>query len=215
MELCSILCVLIIIILLFYCFFELHYFLRMILTLALARLTKKKAHIMDLTTINSICLTNDIDTLITHMNNSRYLRELDFARVDFYERTALYKTIRNKGGGIVQGSTTIRYRRFIKPFSIFQITTKIVYWDDQSIFIEHRFIGKDEFIHAIAICKQRLINCSAEDIMDVMLSETPTHADSTEKLENGDLVRYKPDMPLEILKWNESNEISSANLRKI
>ena len=73
-----------------------------------------------------------------------------------------------------------------------------MYWDDQSIFIEHRFVGKDEFIHAIAICKQRLINCSSEEIMDIMLSETPTHADSTEKLENGDLVRYKPDMPLEV-----------------
>ena len=55
MGLCSILCIIIVIILLFYCFFELHYFLRMILTLALARLTKKKAHIMDLTTINSTC----------------------------------------------------------------------------------------------------------------------------------------------------------------
>jgi hypothetical protein len=44
------------------------------------------------------------------------------------------------------------------------------------------------------------MNCSAEEIMDIMLSETPTHADSTEKLENGDLVRYKPDMPLEVSK---------------
>jgi acyl-CoA thioesterase FadM len=132
------------------------------------------------------------------MNNSRYLRELDFARVDFYERTGLYRTIRSKGGGIVQGAATIRYRRFIKPYSIFHITTKITYWDDQSIFMEHRFVGRDSFIHAIAICRQRLINCSAEDIMDILLTETPTYATSTEKLENGELVKLKPEMPLEV-----------------
>jgi acyl-CoA thioesterase FadM len=126
------------------------------------------------------------------------LRELDFARVDFYERTSLYKTIRNKGGGIVQGAATIRYRRFIKPFSIIHITTKINYWDEQSIFMEHRFVGKDDFIHAIAICRQRLINVSADEIMESLLAETPTNASSTEKLENGELVKLKPEMPAEV-----------------
>lgn len=76
-------------------------------------------------------------------------------------------------------------------------------------------MGKDGFIHAIAICKQRLIDCSTDDIMEILLAEMPTNESSTEKLENGDLVKLKPEMPLEVLKWNESNEISSANLRKI
>lgn len=66
--------------------------------------------------------------------------------------------------------------------------------------MEHRFIGKDNFIHAIAICRQRLINCSAENIMDLLLIETPTNASSTEKLENGDLIKLKPEMPLEVNK---------------
>jgi len=59
------------------------------------------------------------------MNNARYLRELDFARVDFYERTGLYKKIRQKGGAVVQGACTIRYRRFVRPFSVFKITSKV------------------------------------------------------------------------------------------
>lgn len=132
---------------------------------------------------------------------SRYLRELDFARADFYERTALYRTIRQKGGAIVQGAATIRYRRFIKPFARFHITTKIIYWDEQSIYMEHRFVGnKDEFIHAIAICRQRLIDCSAEHVMDILLAaNSPSSASSSmEKLENGDLVKLKPEMPLEV-----------------
>lgn len=129
---------------------------------------------------------------------SRYLRELDFARVDFYERTGLYKMVRSFGGGIVQGSATIRYRRFIKPFKLFAITTKIVYWDAQSIFMESRFLGRDGFIHAIAICKQRVIDCSAEEIMEILLKETPTTESASQKLENGDLIKLKPEMPLEV-----------------
>jgi hypothetical protein len=126
------------------------------------------------------------------------LRELDFARVDFYERTDLYKTVKSFNGGIVQGSATIRYRRFIRPYSLFDITTKIIYWDAQSIYMESKFIGKDGFIHAIAICKQRVIDCSADDVMEILLKETPTTETSQEKLENGDLIKLKPEMPLEV-----------------
>lgn len=75
--------------------------------------------------ILGICLTTDLDTLLYHMNNARYLRELDFARVDFYERTQLYKTIISKGGSVVQGAATIRYRRFIRPFTMFRITSRV------------------------------------------------------------------------------------------
>lgn len=60
------------------------------------------------------------------MNNARYLRELDFARAEFYERTGLYSSIKQAGAGVVQSSATIRYRRFIKPHSIFTITSKVV-----------------------------------------------------------------------------------------
>lgn len=85
MALASILCAIVAVLFVLHCFFDVHYFLRMILCLVMARFTKKKAHILDLTTFYSkkiqsfdcnkaffpagICLTNDIDTLITHMNN--------------------------------------------------------------------------------------------------------------------------------------------------
>jgi len=81
--------------------------------------------------ISGVCITTDVDTLLYHMNNARYLRELDFARVDFYERTGLYKKIRQKGGAVVQGACTIRYRRFVRPFSVFKITSKVSENDEQ------------------------------------------------------------------------------------
>ncbi|KAG8038223.1 hypothetical protein G9C98_006550 [Cotesia typhae] len=135
---------------LLYALIEVHYFLRMFLTVLLARFCKKPVHILDETTVYGLCTTTDLDTLLYHMNNSRYLRELDFARADFYERTSLYREICSQGKGVVQGAVTIRYRRFLKPLSLFKIKSK-------------------------------------------------THV--------------RPEMPLEVAKWLESNDISSAILR--
>ncbi|XP_055630198.1 protein THEM6 [Toxorhynchites rutilus septentrionalis] len=224
--LCTVLAIVLGVIVALYALFELHYFLRMCLCLIAARYIKKRIHILETATVGGLCLTNDIDTLLYHMNNARYLREVDFARVDFYERTLLYRTIVSKGGSVVQGATTIRYRRFIRPFTRFSITSRIVYWDTQSIFMEHRFIGpSDGFIHCIALCRQRVIQCSVEDVMATLLKPIATATSSTEcleKLENGVVAlgngteyatKLKPEMPHEVAKWLEWNEMSSANLR--
>lgn len=83
---------------------------------------------------------------------------------------------------------------------------QIVYWTDNSIFMEHRFITpKDEFVRAIALCRQRLINVNAEDVLRELMA-----GDKGSGIEGG---YTKPECPLEVQRWNESNEISSANLR--
>ncbi|XP_071452463.1 protein THEM6 [Hetaerina americana] len=215
--------------------FELHYFLRMFLCVFVARF-KRRVGILTPTSVYGMCITTDIDTLLYHMNNARYLRELDFARVDFYERSGLYRKIREKGGAVVQGAATIRYRRFLRPFTLYKITSKVVYWDDKSVFMEHRFITpKDDFIRAIAVCRQRIIKANAEDVMRELIlagedtgkkGVSPAPGGSpTGVVANGNAntngnanvmeagVIQRPPVPLEIAKWIESNEISSANLR--
>ncbi|XP_064547259.1 protein THEM6 [Drosophila montana] len=158
---------------LLYGLLELHYFLRMCLCVLLARFVKRRCHILETTTVNGLCLSNDVDTLLYHMNNARYFRELDFARVDFYERTKLYRTITKLGGSVFQGAATIRYRRFIRPFHRFKIISRIIYWDEQSLFMEHRFVRpSDQFIHCIVICRQRVIDVSMDSVMAELLPKT-------------------------------------------
>lgn len=68
-------------------------------------------------------------------------------------------------------------------------------------FQEHQFLGKsDNFIHAIVICRQRLIDCNAEEIMEILLKNgrKSESQESIGKLENGDLVSLKPEMPEEV-----------------
>lgn len=59
------------------------------------------------------------------MNNARYLRELDFARFLYYDRSGIYGEISAKGGGAVQGASTIRYRRPLPLFTPYKVTTKV------------------------------------------------------------------------------------------
>lgn len=49
MAICTILCVIVFVIFLLHCFFEVHYFMRMTLCVIMARFTKKKAYILDTT----------------------------------------------------------------------------------------------------------------------------------------------------------------------
>ncbi|XP_034947177.1 protein THEM6 [Chelonus insularis] len=203
------------IIVILYSLLEVHYFLRMSLTVLLARFCKKPVHILDETTVYSLCTTTDVDTLLYHMNNARYLRELDFARADFYERTSLYREICSQGKGVVQGAATIRYRRFLKPLSIFQIKSKIIYWDDKSIFMEHKFVTpKDDFVRAIAVCRQRVLDCNAETVMSTLLERGVKQNGSIEAGVT-QITHVKPKIPPEVEKWLESNEISSATLRGV
>lgn len=55
---------------------------------------------------------------------------------------------------------------YTQPFFILQI----VYWDEKSIFMEHRFVTlSDGFVRAIAICRQRLLDSSAEAVIGTLM----------------------------------------------
>lgn len=184
---------------------DVNYFLRMGLVYVRAKYFSKKVHILDSTKFTGICLTSDVDYLLSHMNNARFLRELDFARADFYQRTGLYTAIQAKGGAVVQGAATIRYRKFVRLCSMYTIVSRIIYWEGPSIYMEHRFMSPgDDFVLAIAIGKQRLLKVESEDLMREIMSGEKCP-------ESGG--QAKPELPLDLAKWIESNEISSANLR--
>lgn len=113
-----------------------------------------------------LCTTQDVDIFIRHMNNARYLRELDFARFHFYGLTGLYEEVRKRKGGAVQGASSVRYRKTIPIFNLYKIETRLVWWDDKAIYLEQKFITlTDGFVRAIAMSKQCITNTNVVEMM--------------------------------------------------
>ena len=143
-------------------FFDLYWFLRLVCT-------RIQAHILPSLNLNqesvtyNLCWTTDID-FMTHMNNGKYFREMDFGRFDFYFRAGCSAYIEERQGmNDVQHGASIRYRRSINLFVPFKLVTRLVFWDEKSLYFEQKFVSlQDGFIRAIALCKNTVVGGSVQ-----------------------------------------------------
>ncbi|CAG9811319.1 unnamed protein product [Chironomus riparius] len=187
----------IVIALFIYIIWDVNYFIRCVFTLGFAQFFQRKRKISEMTSIYGLCTTQDVDIFIRHMNNARYVRELDFARFHYYGLTGIYSAIKSMGGGAVQGASSVRYRRTIPIFNFYKITTELIWWDEKAIYLQQKFITFDGFVRAIAMSKQ---NITKVNVMDLM-----------KKFEGG---QKRPEQPEELRMWLEALEVASKKLRK-
>ncbi|RLU16296.1 hypothetical protein DMN91_012056 [Ooceraea biroi] len=183
-----------------YVLLDVNYFLRLGFLYAWVIFFRNKKKILDTTTIYGICTTRDIDIVLTHMNNARYLRELDFGRFYYYNKTGLHRHMFKRSSAAFQTASLVRHRRSILIFMPYKITTKLIYWDDRNFYMEQQFIGlKDDFVYTTVITRQTLVNSkiSVQDILSTCES---------------DIQKPKPTKELQF--WLEAIKESSQNLRK-
>ncbi|XP_014669008.1 PREDICTED: protein THEM6-like isoform X2 [Priapulus caudatus] len=174
-----------------------YYFLRILFVVLHAKLVAQRKSPLDVFVTRGVCLTTDLDCSC-HMNNARYLRELDFARTHMLFSSGLWKTLKHLKAGVVVGSNTIRYRREINLFQLYNIHTQIKYWDEKSLYIEQRYINtKDKFVFAIAIICFRVLRSTPREVLR----------------EHGHISIDSPEMPEDIALFVKYNEASSAMLR--
>lgn len=77
----------------------------------------------------------DID-INFHMNNARYLSMMDHGRWDVILRSGFWREAIRKRLRPVIGGTIVRYRRSLKPFQSFILTTRLVTWDERWLYLE-------------------------------------------------------------------------------
>ncbi|XP_003699039.3 protein THEM6 [Apis florea] len=134
------------------------------------------------------------------MNNARYLRELDFARFHYYDRSGIYSAIVTKGGSAVQGASWTRYRRAIPIFTLYKVTTKLIYWDDKNFYLEHEFISlTDGFIRAVILSKQTATGLKVP--VSEIIAEVEPNA-------------QRPEITKDLELWLNSMEVSSQKYKK-
>jgi len=90
-------------------------------------------------------LPNDLDALF-HMNNGVYLTLMDLGRTDLLLRSNLFGPLRKKGWYPVIAAETIRFKRSLRLWQRFIIRTRVVGWDERSIYLEQHFISGDKIV---------------------------------------------------------------------
>jgi acyl-CoA thioesterase FadM len=82
-------------------------------------------------------LPTDLDAAV-HMNNGVYFSILDLARVDLTLRSGLQAILRAHRWFPVVVGETIQFHRELRPFQRFFVETRLLGWDERTIFIRHR-----------------------------------------------------------------------------
>ena len=83
---------------------------------------------------------NDID-LNMHLNNARYLSIMDYGRAHLLARTKLLQHMLHARWQPLVGAAWVTYRRSLALFALFELTSRLVCWDDRWFYMEQTFTG--------------------------------------------------------------------------
>ncbi|XP_072940574.1 protein THEM6-like [Epargyreus clarus] len=179
---------------------DISYVIRTCFTVWCSRLFKEKCCLNDVTTIYGMCTFQDCDIWFKSMRLARLIRELDFARYHFYDCTGIYRRSRQCGIRSLQGSTLTISTEPVPMFKPYKILTKLVYWDERSLFFEHKVVTlHDNMLRCMLVSRQFAIGKDKETTA-VLLDGLPGSSRT-------------PNCPEYIKTWLNSMRISSEQLR--
>lgn len=148
--------------------------------------------------VNGIVLPSDLDFML-HMNNSKYLREMDFGRVGMVVERGLHRVIHAIGGTAALAACSVRYRRSLTLFQRFVLRTRLLCWDEGAFYVEQRMLRKsDGFVCAINLAKVTIRGTTAPAVVKTWVGESVE----------------SPPFPPEVVSWCEGIAASSKSLLK-
>lgn len=83
---------------------------------------------------------NDIDINL-HMNNGRYLSVMDYARTHLLARAGLLEHIIRSHWQPLVGAVWMTYRRSLPLFAPFEVSSRLLCWDERWFYLEQTFTG--------------------------------------------------------------------------
>ncbi|KAG8441569.1 hypothetical protein GDO86_010667 [Hymenochirus boettgeri] len=176
---------------------DIWYFVRAFSGVLRARLQPVVKDLLKEHMFSGVVLPHDLDFLL-HMNNSRYLREADFARLSFFTRNGIFGALHSLGASMVMAACTARYRRSLRFMESFEIRTRLLCWDDKAFYVEQRFLApKDGFVCAVLLSRQHVIGNCPDNVIQSMCKR---------KVES-------PEFPEEVNHWICFNDTNSQRLR--
>lgn len=84
------------------------------------------------------------------VNHARYLTFMEASRLDLMRRTGHFSLLLKNRWNSLTGTCYISFKRPLKRFQKFEVTSQIVYWDKKWFYFEHRFIRNGKLMaHAL------------------------------------------------------------------
>jgi acyl-CoA thioesterase FadM len=116
------------------------------------------------------CSLADIDPYM-HMTNGRYPMNMDMGRLEFLIRSGIWERMQKEKFWLVAGTISIRFRREIKLWQKFEVTGRVITWDERWTYFEHKiFMGEE--LAASGIVKIAWVDkngrLSPERVADIM-----------------------------------------------
>ena len=101
---------------------------------------------------------SDLD-LNNHVNNAKFVRDLNFTRRRFFVRWGIQRILREEKKTMVVQAQTIRYRKELKRGEEYSICTEIIAVsnNENSFFVCSKFCNHHNFVLAIHHCKYRIV----------------------------------------------------------
>jgi YbgC/YbaW family acyl-CoA thioester hydrolase len=137
----------------------------------------------------------DLDSNL-HVNNGTYLQMMDVARNNQIADLGMFPVARQKGWAPVVAASTMKYRRSLRPFDRFEITTRIIGWDERVFYLEQVFTRGGQLC-ARGIVASRFLDrkgnrISALDVVrDVMGEDLPS-----------------PELPADVAAWARALDVA-------
>ncbi|MEJ2015731.1 MAG: thioesterase family protein [Limibacillus sp.] len=95
---------------------------------------------------------NDLD-LNRHMNNGRFLTVMDLGRIDLMARMGVLGIFKKRKWMPVVAAETISFKRPLDPFERYELTSRILCWDERFLYLEQVFVKKNGKVAARALVK--------------------------------------------------------------
>jgi acyl-CoA thioesterase FadM len=144
--------------------------LRLLWLVATARFRGRLQPPFDVSAIPFRVMPHDLDTSL-HMNNGRYWTLMDLGRTDLMLRTGLWRAVLKNGWIPVVSAGKIRFRRELRLWRAFQLTTRIICWSDAWVVMEHRLVstreGGEEVVNAAAYVRAGIYDRKARSFVPI------------------------------------------------
>jgi len=132
-----------------------------------------------------------------HVNNGVYLQMMDVARSNFIADLDGFPLLKEKGWYPVVAASTMKYRRSLQLWDRFEISTRVLGWDERVVYLEQVFMRGGDLCARGLVAGRFLARGSGDRVP----------APDVVGLLGGDVT--SPEVPADVARWAQAVDVAA------